>query len=84
METAMEYRFTNTDEAKITFDMKVGDFAELRAILTAAHKAGLEDVSNWRLRRMIKALAEAQGKVADALAHEAKALSDAAKLADDF
>lgn len=80
----MEYRFTNTDDAKVTLDMTVSDIGELRAILVAASKAGLEDVSNWRLRRMIKALAEAQGKAADAMAHEAKALSDAAKLADDF
>jgi hypothetical protein len=84
MEKAMEYRFTNTDDAKVTLDMTVSDIGELRAILVAASKAGLEDVSNWRLRRMIKALAEAQGKAADAMAHEAKALSDAAKLADDF
>jgi hypothetical protein len=84
METAMDYRFTNMDEAKITFDMKVGDVAELRAILTAAHKVGLEDVSNWRLRRMIKALAEAQGKAAEAIEYEVKALAEASKLPEDF
>jgi uncharacterized protein YggE len=84
MEKAMDYRFTNTDDAKVTFDMTVSDIGELRAILTAASKAGLEDVSNWRLRRMIKALAEAQGKAADAMAHEAKSLADAAKLPEDF
>ena len=80
----MEYRFTSTDEAKVTFDMTVSDITELRAILMAAKKVGLEDVSNWRLRRMIKALAEAQGKAAEAMASEAKSLADAAKLPDDF
>ena len=80
----MEYRFTNTDAAKVTFDLTIGEISELRDMLEAARKVGLEGVSSWALRRVIKSLAEAQGKAAETLTYDAKMLAEAAKLPDDF
>ena len=80
----MEYRFTNTDSAKVTMDVSVGDIADLRDILTKALDAKLEDVSRWQLRRLIRELAEAQRKSAETLEYEAKSLADKAKLPDSF
>ena len=80
----MEYRFTNTDSAKVTMDVSVGDIADLRDILTKALDAKLEDVSRWQLRRLIRELAEAQRKTAETLENEAKSLAEKAKLPDSF
>lgn len=80
----MEYRFTNTDSAKVTMDVSIGDIADLRDILTKALDAKLEDVSRWQLRRLIRELAEAQRKTAETLEYEAKALVEKAKLPDSF
>jgi hypothetical protein len=84
MEKAMEYRFTNTDSAKVSVDLTIGDIADLRDILTKALAAKLEDVSRWTLRRFVRELAEAQRKTAETLEYEAKALAEKAKLPDDL
>jgi hypothetical protein len=80
----MEYRYTDTDKANVVFDLSIGDIAELRDIILAARKANLDGVSRWTTRRMIQTLAEAQGKAAEAMAYEAKALAEKAKLPDDL
>lgn len=78
----MEYRFTNTDSVKVTVDLTLGDIADLRDILTKALDAKLEDVSRWQLRRMIRELADAQGKTAEMFKLEAQTLADKAQLGD--
>ena len=80
----MEYRYTDTDKANVVFDLSISDIAELRDIIMAARKANLDGVSGWTTRRMIKALAEAQAKAADAMAYEARMLAEKAKLPDDL
>ena len=80
----MEYRFTNTDSVKVTVDLTLGDIADLRDILTKALDAKLEDVSRWQLRRMIRELADAQGKTAEMFKLEAQTLADKAQLGDGF
>ena len=80
----MDYRFTDTDSTKVTVDLTIGDIANLRDILTKALDAKLEGVSRWHLRRMIKALAEAQRKTAETLEYETKALAEKAKLPENF
>jgi hypothetical protein len=84
MEKAMEYRFTNTDAAKVTFDLTIGEISDLRDMLEAARKVGLEGVSSWALRRVIKALAEAQRQAAETLAYDAKLLAEKALKNDDL
>ena len=80
----MEYRFTNTDSAKVTMDVTLGDIADLRDILIKALDAKLEDVSRWQLRRFIRELAEAQRKTAEIFEMDAKSLAEKAKLPDSF
>jgi hypothetical protein len=80
----MDYRYTDTSKANVVFDLSIEDVADLRDVLTAARKGDVADLSKWMLRRMIKALAEAQVKAAEAMAYEAKALAERAKLPDDF
>lgn len=80
----MEYRFTNTDSAKVSVDLTIGDIADLRDILNKAIDAKLEDVSRWQLRRFIRELADAQRQAAEILEMEAKALAEKAKLPDHF
>lgn len=80
----MQYRFTDTNKTAATVDMTMGDIAELRDVLTAAHKAELQGVSKWALRRMIKTLAEMQAKAAETMAFDAKMLAETAKLPEDF
>jgi hypothetical protein len=84
MEMAMEYRFTNTDSAKVSVDLTIGDIADLRDILTKALDAKLEDVSRWTLRRFVRELADAQRQAAETLAYDAKMLAEKAKLPDDL
>ena len=45
---------------------------------------GLEGVSSWALRRVIKSLADAQRQAAETLAYDAKMLAEAAKLPGDL
>jgi hypothetical protein len=80
----MQYRFTDTNKTAATVDMTMGDIAELRDILAVAHKAELQGVSKWTLRRMIKTLAEMQAKAAETMAFDAKMLAETAKLPEDF
>ena len=80
----MEYRFTNTDSAKVSVDLTIGDIADLRDILNKAIDAKLEDVSCWQLRRFIRELADAQRQAAEVLEMEAKSLAEKAKLPDHF
>ena len=80
----MEYRFTNTDSAKVSVDLTIGDIADLRDILTKALDAKLEDVSRWTLRRFVRELADAQRQAAETLAYDAKMLAEKAKLPDDL
>jgi hypothetical protein len=81
---AMDYRFTNTDSAKVSVDLTIGDIADLRDILNKAIDAKLEDVSRWQLRRFIRELADAQRQAAEVLEMEAKSLAEKAKLPDHF
>lgn len=82
----MEYKYTDTDKTVVVMALTLAEVAMLREVLEAAHKAELamENVSRWRIRDMVRKLAETQGKAAETLAYEAKALADKAKLADDF
>lgn len=80
----MEYRFTNTDSTRVAMDLALDEMAWLRKTLESVLKADLADVSKWRLREMIKALAEAQRKAAEVMVYEASALADAAKPSDDI
>lgn len=80
----MEYRYTDTEAATITLTLTLSDVAAMRAMLEAASKIEVENVSRWRVRDFVRTLATAQGKAAEVLAMEAKALADKAKLADDF
>jgi|694.fasta_scaffold60908_10 hypothetical protein len=80
----MEYRYTDTGRANTVFDMSLDDVANLRDVLTKVLSGDVSDVSRWQVRGMIKALANAQAKAADALAYEAKALIERAKLPDDL
>jgi hypothetical protein len=84
MEKAMQYRYTDTDQANTVFDLSIGDLADLRSILTKALNANVEGISGWKARDMIRKLAEAQAKAADAMAYEAKMLAEKAKLPDDL
>jgi hypothetical protein len=84
MEMAMDYRYTDTNKATAMIDMTMGDIAELRDVLIAAHKVELQGVSKWTVRRMIKTLAEVQAKAAETMAFDAKMLAEAAKLPDDL
>ena len=80
----MEYRYTDTGHANTVFDLSLDDVANLRDILTKVLSGDVSDVSRWQVRSMIRKLAEAQAKAADALAYEAKALAERAKLPDDL
>jgi hypothetical protein len=80
----MEYRFTNTDATRVAMDLTLDEMAFLRKTLEAVLKADLEDVSKWKTRQLIKALADAQGKAAEVMVYEASMLADAAKLSDDI
>ena len=80
----MEYRYTDTGHANTVFDLSLDDVANLRDILTKVLNGDVSDVSRWQVRSMIRKLAEAQAKAADALAYEAKALAERAKLPDDL
>ena len=80
----MEYRFTDTNKATITFDLALGDVADLRDLLVKVLAGDVSDVSRWRVRGLVRKLADAQRQAADIMAMDAKALADAAKLDDTF
>lgn len=80
----MNYRFTNTESTCIAMDLTLEEMACLRKTLEAVLKADLEGVSKWKIRILVKALAEAQGKAAEVMGYESSVLADAAKLSDDI
>ena len=80
----MEYRFTDTNSMKVSLELTLCDIDDLRNILSKAMDAKLEDVSRWRMRNFIRALADAQAKAADIMALDAKGLADKAKLPEGF
>jgi hypothetical protein len=80
----MEYRYTDTGRANTVFDLSLDDVANLRDVLTKVLSGDVSDISRWQTRSMIRKLAEAQAKAADALAYEAKALAEKAKLSDSI
>jgi hypothetical protein len=78
----MEYRFTDTSKTTITFSLDLSQVADLRETLVKA--MDIEGISRWRVRGMIRTLAEAQRQAADIMTLDAKSLADAAKLDDSF
>jgi len=80
----MEYRYTHTDATRVAMDLTLDEIAELRKVLELALKSEIEGISKWSVRRMVKVLADMQGKAAEVMVYEAKVLADNAKLSDDI
>lgn len=78
----MEYRFTDTNKATVTFDVTLGQIEDMRAVYQAVLSGDVSKVSRWQVRNMIRKLAEAQRQAADMMAIEAKALADKANVDD--
>lgn len=74
----MEYRFTDMFKATVTFDLTLGQIDDLRQLLEKVHAAQIEGVSGWRVREMVRKLADAQRMAADLIAIDAKALAERA------
>ena len=74
----MEYRFTDMFKATVTFEMTLGQIDDLRQLLEKVHAAQIEGVSGWRVREMVRKLADAQRMAADLIAIDAKALAERA------
>ena len=80
----MDYRYTDSSKAVITFDVTIGEVADLRAALEAILAGDVSNVSRWQTRGMVRKLADAQRQAADMMRIEADALAERAKLDDSF
>lgn len=80
----MEYRFTDTMKTTVTFDLTVSQIEDLRGMLTKLAKAEIEGVSKWRVREMVRKLADAQRQAGEIMMIDAKALIEAAKKDDEL
>lgn len=80
----MEYRFTDTTKATVTFDLTISQIDDLRGMLVKLAQAEVANVSKWRVREMVRKLADAQRQAGEIMTLDAKALADAAKLDDTF
>ncbi len=80
----MEYRFTDTTKATVTFDLTISQIDDLRGMLTKLGQAEIEGVSKWRVREMVRKLSDAQRQAGEIMTLDAKALIEAAKLSDEF
>lgn len=80
----MEYRFTDTTKATVTFDLTISQIDDLRGMLTKLGQAEIAGVSKWRVREMVRKLADAQRQAGEIMTLDAKALVEAAKLSDEF
>lgn len=80
----MEYKFSDVSTMQISIGMSLSDIDALRKLLVAVQSNEQSGMASWRVRRYIRALAEAQAKAAEVLAYEAKALAETAKLDDTF
>lgn len=80
----MEYRFTDTNKAAITFDIALGDVSDLRDLLQKVLAGDVSDVSRWRVRALVRKLADAQRQAVDIMRMDADTLAEKAKLPDDL
>lgn len=79
----MDYRFTDTNTATVTFDLTLGDVADLRATMQKVLSGDVSDVSSWQVRSFVRKLADAQRQAAEVMALDANALAEDAKIADE-
>jgi hypothetical protein len=80
----MKYNFTDVDSVEVALTVQLRDVARLRATLQEVLDGKDVSVGRWWLRDQVKALAEAQGKVADTLRYESESLATTAKLPEEF
>lgn len=80
----MEYRFTDTNKATVTFDLTLGQIEDMRAVYMAVIAGDVSNLSRWQVRAMVRKLADAQRQAAEIMELDAKALADKAKLDDTF
>ena len=80
----MKYNFTDSDSVEVSMTMQLRDIARLRMAMQEVLDGKEVSVGTWWLRDQVKALAEAQGKVADLFKYEAVSLATTAKLPEEF
>jgi hypothetical protein len=80
----MKYNFTDVDTVEVSMTMPLRDIARLRMTMQEVLDGKEVSVGTWWLRDQVKALAEAQGKVADTLRYESESLATTAKLPEEF